>query len=319
VLGVELVAAQLLVAGVTEISGAPVSPTPMPTLYVALSAASVTVSAALEGVVDAALACTPALELRPTLRADRVWFAASVKMCNVASGWPPKFNVDVKDPLPLATVAAVGCVGTLTAALWFASALAFAQTEINGVADDCVVLGAAPLMLLAEPVQAKAVPEMPRAKAVPAITMAVRGNCIGTPLIAKGRGDLSLTPSAFAVACHAKSLIGGSFYDLSQESNRACPESGVTPERYGRMDFAVDVGFFRTPPTAFEPVICEIGPTPGIVGRTGKSVVVVVVDVDVDVEGATVVVVEGEVMPRIFNVCGRRPVWVNAFFAGIRI
>jgi hypothetical protein len=86
VLDVVLDAGQSLVIGVTEIVGVPEAPTPTFTLYVSLFAASVTVSAALEGVVDAALACTPALVFRPTLRPSSVWFAAFVAICNVPSG-----------------------------------------------------------------------------------------------------------------------------------------------------------------------------------------------------------------------------------------
>ena len=64
-----------------------------------------------------------------------------------------------------------------------------------------------------------------------------------------------------------------------------------------------------------EPVIPGIGPTPGMMGSTGTVVVVA----DVELEGATVVVVEGVAIPRIFKVCLRSPVWVNAFCAGVRI
>jgi hypothetical protein len=72
VLGVELVAVQAVVAGVMETCGEPEAPTPTFTLNVSLFAGSVTVTAAVEGVGDAALACTPALALRPIPKADRV-------------------------------------------------------------------------------------------------------------------------------------------------------------------------------------------------------------------------------------------------------
>ena len=74
------------------------------------------------------------------------------------------------------------------------------------------------------------------------------------------------------------------------------------------------------PPTLVEPVVPVvpgIDPMTGIEG--GASMVVVVVVVDVAVEGATVVVVEEVVIPRIFDACWSRPDWVSADCAGVRI
>ena len=77
--------AQTLAAGETDTCGLPEASTLTFMLYVASLALSVTVTVALDGVVEAAFACTPALALRPTLSDERVWFEASVAMCKVAS------------------------------------------------------------------------------------------------------------------------------------------------------------------------------------------------------------------------------------------
>lgn len=184
----------------TEICGVPEASTLTFTLYAALLPASTTLIAAVEDVVDVALACTPALALRSMLNEVKAWVAASVAMCSVASDVPLRSNDVVNDPLPLATVVTEGPAATFALASAFALvpaftvALSLAQLVAEGPIESCVVPEAALVRPMSAPVPAKAVPVMPRARAVPAIKMAVRGKCISTPLIAKGRVDLSTIP-----------------------------------------------------------------------------------------------------------------------------
>lgn len=181
-LDVELAPVQPLVVGLTEICGAPEASTLTFTLNAPLFPASVTMTVALEGVVDVLLACTPALALSLTLSVVRVWVAASVAMFKVASDAPLRSIDDVNDPLALATVVTVGSAARVASVLWLAPAfklaLTFAQLEAEGLIKTCAVSEPAPVRLELIPVPAKAVPVMPRAKAMPPIKMAVRGNDI---------------------------------------------------------------------------------------------------------------------------------------------